>query len=344
MRVAIVTSDRSVSLQGVASTIGRVLEGRGASVKLVLSPVMSSATYEGVEGAVVVMTFDPIWATPYFSLAWLLEYNGIRTVFYTTIEGRARREVWHEWIYRDLSFVANSRYTARKLGEEGARVLGVVHHGIFTEEVAAAREMGRVVRRELGFGEEDVVVGYLAGGYVRKGHREFAEVIRIVGRKAPDVKFVVVTQPSAASFYSGLDNCVVLDRFGGVEREWVYGFYHALDVYAHPALGEGFGLPVLEALAAGKPVVHADYDPLSEITTKECSFRVRVTEVGTYSEGGGIRYELHFFDHGEFADAIIAAVDEVRRRGDELRAQCLERAKAFHARKKYNMFARMLRM
>ncbi|MEM2410757.1 MAG: glycosyltransferase, partial [Thermofilaceae archaeon] len=154
----------------------------------------------------------------------------------------------------------------------------------------------------------------------------------------------VVTQPSAVSFYSGLDNCVVLDRFGGVEREWVYGFYHALDVYAHPALGEGFGLPVLEALAAGKPVVHADYDPLSEITTKECSFRVRVTEVGTYSEGSGIRYELRFFDHGEFADAIIAAVDEVRRRGDELRAQCLERAKAFHARKKYNMFARMLGM
>jgi glycosyltransferase involved in cell wall biosynthesis len=103
---------------------------------------------------------------------------------------------------------------------------------------------------------------------------------------------------------------------------------------------------VLEALACGKPVVHADYEPLSEITTPETSFRVPVIDV-EYAHDAmhlrtGILYEHHLYDPSEFADAILQAKDEIRKRRGEPAQVCFERAKAFEKRKVYSDIARML--
>lgn len=54
-------------------------------------------------------------------------------------------------------------------------------------------------------------------------------------------------------------------RLRGLSREDLAALYQNAAVFVLPSLYEGFGLPVLEAMAAGAPVIAADRGPMREI-------------------------------------------------------------------------------
>src|SRR5262249_60789017 len=51
---------------------------------------------------------------------------------------------------------------------------------------------------------------------------------------------------------------------GGVPIEQTVRFYQAADVFVYPSLNETFGLPILEAMACGCPVVTSDTSAMPE--------------------------------------------------------------------------------
>jgi glycosyltransferase involved in cell wall biosynthesis len=61
----------------------------------------------------------------------------------------------------------------------------------------------------------------------------------------------------------GLESDVVFPGF--VEDEDLPAVYNLADVFIFPSLYEGFGLPVLEAMACGTPVVTSDLSALPEV-------------------------------------------------------------------------------
>jgi len=52
---------------------------------------------------------------------------------------------------------------------------------------------------------------------------------------------------------------------GHVEERYLGGLYAAASVMAYPSLWEGFGLPVLEAMAQGTPVVTSELISTEEV-------------------------------------------------------------------------------
>jgi len=52
---------------------------------------------------------------------------------------------------------------------------------------------------------------------------------------------------------------------GYVEQEKLPGIYQGASIFLYPSLYEGFGLPVLEAMASGTPVITSDVSSLPEV-------------------------------------------------------------------------------
>jgi glycosyltransferase involved in cell wall biosynthesis len=94
---------------------------------------------------------------------------------------------------------------------------------------------------------------------------------------------------------------------GGVPLEETVRFYQAADVFAYPSLNETFGLPILEAMACGCPVVTSNTSAMPETA-------------------GGAAVLCDPKDPASIARAIVDAVGQGQ---DRLRAGGLRRAGQF---------------
>src|SRR5204863_5318064 len=57
--------------------------------------------------------------------------------------------------------------------------------------------------------------------------------------------------------------------------EDIAALYRACDVLVHPYRGEGFAMPVLEAMASGLPVIHTAGGPTDEFCPPQAGWRIR---------------------------------------------------------------------
>jgi glycosyltransferase involved in cell wall biosynthesis len=83
--------------------------------------------------------------------------------------------------------------------------------------------------------------------------------LAVVGH-ARDPKYLASLHSLAAEL--GIASDVVF--VGGVPLEETVSFYRAADVFVYPSLNETFGLPILEAMACGCPVVTSDTSAMPE--------------------------------------------------------------------------------
>ena len=122
-------------------------------------------------------------------------------------------------------------------------------------------------------------------------------------RPGRDEKYVASLHSLAAEL--GISGDLVF--VGGVPLEETVRFYQAADVLAYPSFNETFGLPILEAMACGCPVVTSDTSSMPETA-------------------GGAAVLTDPKDPASIARAIVNAVGPER---DRLRDAGLRRARQF---------------
>lgn len=116
----------------------------------------------------------------------------------------------------------------------------------------------------------------------------------------------------------GLMKSVTVSTPGYTDRQLAL-LYQVCDVTIAPGLGEGFGYPIVESLAAGTPVVHGDWAGGKELIPKiEWRFPVRATRLESV-------YALRrpVFQADDVANAVRRALDWRDEVGQETaRAYC----------------------
>ena len=163
-----------------------------------------------------------------------------------------------------------SRQIQRSLEQGGVRSerLRTLYSGLDMARVKD-QEDGRGVRRRFGIPEDALVLGTVANLFERKGYEVMLAALPLVVKTSPAVQYLIVGSGDAA-YEARLKAMVETLRlesrvhFAGFQ-ESVYPCLAAMDLYVHPALMEGFGIAVLEAMAMRKPVVATTTGGLPEI-------------------------------------------------------------------------------
>lgn len=128
---------------------------------------------------------------------------------------------------------------------------------------------------------------FVGGTISRKG---FDALLESYGRAFSNVDDVclVVKDVGADSFYTGQTSGRLVEEFRAragapeilyltepVPAERMAGLYTACDCLVLPFRGEGFGLPIAEAMACGRPTIVTDASPATDFCTPETTYFVR---------------------------------------------------------------------
>ena len=130
----------------------------------------------------------------------------------------------------------------------------VIHNGVDHERFHPRRRLdaGKRIRQELGIPSESRVVLFVGTGFRRKGLDRLLQLWQ--ADSLPNTYLLVVGNDARLSAYQAAWNRNPYVIFTGAKPN-VEEYYAAADLLALPSVQEAFGNVVLEALAAGLPVV-----------------------------------------------------------------------------------------
>jgi glycosyltransferase involved in cell wall biosynthesis len=236
------------------------------------------------------------------------------------LHSAVKRRFFRAWTRISLRRARRCIVPSRATRDELVRVAGaradrvdVAHHGVDRRtfhvpdagEVAAVRSALDLGRRPyvafLGTLEPRKNVPALIRGWIAacRGRPEPPALVLAGGPGwDPDVDVAAAEVPPELH----------LVRAGYLPLEHLAGFLGGAEVVAYPSLGEGFGLPVLEAMACGAPV----------LTTRLLSLPEVAGEAAAYTGTGA----------AEIAADLAALLDDPGRRA-ELRVAARQRADGF---------------
>jgi glycosyltransferase involved in cell wall biosynthesis len=144
----------------------------------------------------------------------------------------------------------------------------LVPNGVDIGQFAPATAAEMATARDL-YGLPD---HYILTVGAQRPHKNHEVLVRSLAALPAHVSLVIVGYPDPA-FPQQLPELIAELGLQGrvrllpdVADRWLPAVYSAASVFALPSLAEGFGIPVLEAMACGVPVVASDIPPLAEVT------------------------------------------------------------------------------
>lgn len=177
--------------------------------------------------------------------------------------------------------LAMTRWGEKQLREAGFEYTLYIPHGVDTDMYNLdSDELQEDARERLGVPVDAYVIGMVAANSdaIRKGFPEQFEAFRRLRATNAKAHLVVHTIANASGGWNleelaqdlGIENDVSFSRplpqvTGRIDDAHMSSLYRSFDVLSQCSYGEGFGVPMIEAMASGTPVIATDAGAMFEI-------------------------------------------------------------------------------
>ena len=200
--------------------------------------------------------------------------------------------------------IAVSNFTKKQITETykiTSDKIEVVHNGIDLNGYTFTKEKLEESKKQLNLPKKPTLLFVGRVDDPRKGLDSLLKVFKKVLEKIDTMLLVVGkgNQTAAKKLAKSLGILENVVFTGFVDRTTLKKYYAICDIYICPSRLEGFGLTILEAMAAGKPIVATDVGAIPEVVK---------------NGENGILVELN--DINGMADAIYAFLQDERLRGN----------------------------
>ncbi|MDZ7268856.1 MAG: glycosyltransferase family 4 protein [candidate division KSB1 bacterium] len=170
----------------------------------------------------------------------------------------------NDWVDRHLAtaVTANSLAVRAAVAQRSGRqpeTITLLYNGIDVARIAGAADR-TAKRRELDLPPQALVIGVVANLRPAKGHRYLLQAFARIADRFPEALLLLCGQEAQNGQLQELQNLAVACgiggrvRFLGARRD-IDAVLHTLDILVSPSLSEGFSNAILEAMAAGLPVI-----------------------------------------------------------------------------------------
>ena len=206
---------------------------------------------------------------------WIGRRAGVPKIVSTVHIAERRRRPWRFWLERRTDplgtitvCVSHSvlEFHSKKTGIPRERFT-VIPNGIDTARFAEPSRSPAEVRAELGIAPGSKIIGSVGRLDAQKGYRYLIPAFARVLGELGDVELVIAgAGPEAAMLRRLAVQAGCADHVHLIGRRTdVPDLLHAFDVFAMPSLYEGLPLALIEAMAAGVPVVASAVDSVPEV-------------------------------------------------------------------------------
>lgn len=226
--------------------------------------------------------FLPIQTLPFFrprrmaTIAVVHDLEFLRYPETYTLKNRLLLRALTRYAVREATrLIAISAYTKENIervyGRPSADIT-VIHHGVdqalFRQQAVGNRQQGQSLRQKYELPERYVL--FVGAMQPRKNIDGLVSAFEALSNQFPDLHLVLVCGYAwkPQTILGRIDDSSMRRRIHlhwRVPREDLADFYRRAEVFVLPSFSEGFGMPVLEAMAAGTPVITSNTSSLPEV-------------------------------------------------------------------------------
>ncbi|HBG60267.1 MAG: hypothetical protein A2Y03_05350 [Omnitrophica WOR_2 bacterium GWF2_38_59] len=193
----------------------------------------------------------------------------------------------------------------------------VIHNGIEIDDIYDSLSNQNILKTRTSFGiaKDAIILGNVGRLIAKKGQKYLIQAMPLVLKKYPNIKLIIVGDGPLKSDLTQLVNSLSLENVVILAGELknIPVLLNVFDFFIFPSINESLGIAVIEAMAAGKPIIAIKDTGVSEL-------------IANNEEGLLINPE----NENEIADAIIYMIENpVKTKEFGLKAK--EKAKMFSA-------------